>query len=218
MKPLLASSFGLSADWVSAYAAIIAVVLAVVGGLIAAREYRSGQEWKRLEFAASLLGRLTTDPKLETCCILLDWAPRRIAVPEAYRCFLPPNHPGYFVHTMDALREALNKRPADCEAASEEAKGNPAEGPLRFSWQEVFYRDYFDRFFDFLNEAYDCVRMKLLKAGDLKRLTYWLNKISKEKSTFDAFILDYHYAIGVKGLCHEFSKLRDESGKHKTVI
>jgi len=183
-------NWGSVADWGSAIANALLALIAGIGGFVAYKEYSNAQKWKRLEFAAQHLERFWSDPKIEACCIFLDWEARRMKVPEAYGVFTESKH---FVHTHAQLRSAMNSS-LEKDLAQSEAGPASEETSHQFKWQEVMYRDYFDRLFDFLAQSNNSLRMGILKPQDLEQLVYWLSKILAEhKDMFEQFLTKYKY-------------------------
>ena len=62
--------------------------IGALGGLaFGLYQYSVNQKWQQSELAAKQLEMLSTDPKLWMCCLFLDWATRRIPIPEDYKIF-----------------------------------------------------------------------------------------------------------------------------------
>jgi hypothetical protein len=172
---------------------ILGTTLAV--GTLAAGvyQYYIAQKWKRAEFAASQLELLTSDPDLELCCKLLDWAGRVSSVPEKYRAV---TNEKTFMHDWQTMKEAMLP-----EEDSDRAD---------WDWQHMMYRDIFDRYFGYLESINHYVSVKLISVRDVASLAYWLEQLDKprflpdeQQSLFRDFIARYHYE-GVRELTRRF--------------
>lgn len=174
---------GLGAEWVSAIANAVLALAAIVGGYFAFREFSNAQKWKRVEVAAQYVEKLWTDHKIQACCIFLDWSERRMKVPEDYEGLMEG---AYFTHSTAALRAAMNSVIED---------GKTVDASVSFSWQEVMYRDYFDRFFEYLVQCNDALDLGLIEERDFAPLVYWLERLmdGKDGSIFKAFIGRHKY-------------------------
>jgi hypothetical protein len=140
-------------------------------------QYMKAQRWKRAEFAAKQLEKLTTDPLLSMACTLLDWADRTLKVPE---CCKSKTEADTFVHDWAVLETAM-------------APGLWPDGREGFQWQEVLYRDIFDHFFTYLDMLNHYVDIKIISVDDLSILKYWLEQINRpelaaRKPIFQGFI------------------------------
>jgi hypothetical protein len=165
---------------------------AVLGGLaFGLYEYHTAQKWKKSEFAARQLEKLSTDSKLALCCQFLDWERRRMLVPSDYAAFTTDK---VFVHDWKTLATAMR----------------PEEETTGFNWQEVMYRDYFDHFFGYLERINHSREIRLIRKQDVSSLKYWLEQIGTprflgagDRSVFPDFLEYYGYS-GVMALMREF--------------
>jgi hypothetical protein len=162
-------------------------------------QYYRAQIWKKSEFAAAQLQRLSDDPALTLCCIFLDWGPRRIAVPKNYAVFTTNNETS-FTHDWDSLKAALV----------------PEHKDANFQFPLVLYRDTFDKFFTYLDRINHYLHVGLFKVEDVYPLYYWLNELKesrylspKDKHIFLTFIDHYHY-VGVRALMKKFEHYERE--------
>jgi hypothetical protein len=156
-------------------------------------QYYRSQVWKKSEFAAAQLQRLTDDPTLALCCVFLDWGARRIAVPKEYSVFTSDNQTS-FVHDWNNFKAAMQ----------------PEYQEANFQFPLVLYRDSFDQFFVYLDRINHYIAIGLFKVEDVYPLSYWLGELkasryleSKDKHVFLTFIEHYHY-WGVKSLMKKF--------------
>lgn len=162
-------------------------------------QYYRSQVWKKSEFAAAQLQRLTDDPTLALCCIFLDWGPRKIAVPKEYSVFTDNNETS-FVHNWDNLKTAMK----------------PEYKEANFQFPLVLYRDSFDQFFVYLDRINHYIGIGLFKVEDVYPLSYWLNELkasrylqAKDQHVFLTFIDHYHYT-GVRSLMKKFDHYERE--------
>ena len=59
-------------------------VIGIGGILFGVYQYRQAQKWKRLEFAANQLQRLTSVPELAVAYMFLNYSKRGVPLPEKY--------------------------------------------------------------------------------------------------------------------------------------
>lgn len=155
-----------------------------LGGLIFGLiQYVKAQHWKRAEFAAKELDKLTSDPLLSMACTLLDWTGRTFEVPASYR--FKAEEPS-FIHDWSILEKAMTPSLI------------PDDGRDGFIWQEVLYRDIFDHLFTYLDLINHYVEIKLIKDEDIKILKYWMEQIARSelaggRSIFYGYIKKFGY-------------------------
>jgi hypothetical protein len=156
-------------------------------------QYYVAQKWKRAEFAASQLELLTSDPDLELCCKLLDWAGRVSSVPQKYR---DVTNDRTFMHDWLTMKEAMLPE-EDSDRAT-------------WDWQHMMYRDIFDRYFGYLESINHYISVNLISVRDVASLAYWLEQLDKprflpdeEQALFRHFIDRYQYE-GVRELIRRF--------------
>jgi hypothetical protein len=182
----------------------VSVVGAVLGfgGLgFGLYQYYVAQKWKRAEFAAEQLEKLSSDPDLELCCKLLDWAVRISPVPERYASLTAEKT---LVHDWSIMREAM--LPEEDSAQTQ------------WGWQHMMYRDVFDKFFDYLERINHYISIRLISEKDVSSLSYWLRQIacprflpSEESSLFVRFVERYGYD-GVTQMMQRFRAEGPENG------
>jgi len=176
---------------------LVTISLALAGiaaFLFGIYEFRIAQKWKKSEFAAKQLEKLTTDPKLVLCTLFLDWSPRKVPVPSAYRLMIKKTT---FIHKWTTLAEAMR----------------PEDEKERFTWEEVVYRDSFDYFFNYLEDINHFINIGLVSIRDVESLKYWVKEIAMprfaeemdrpQRSIFGDFLESYRY-IGVFDLMKKF--------------
>jgi hypothetical protein len=150
-------------------------------------QYTKAQRWKRAEFAAKEIDKLSTDPLLSLACTLLDWNSRTLAVPESYKYKVEKDS---FVHSWAILEKAMVPK-----------RLYPDDS---FDWQEVLYRDIFDHFFIYLVRINHYVDINLISVDDISILKYWLQQIDRpemadKKPIFHGYIRKFGFA-GVNNL------------------
>ena len=158
-------------------------------------QYYRAQVWKKSEFAAAQLQRLTDDPDLALCCVFLDWGERKIPVPERYKVFTA-NSEVSFKHDWDSVKQALT----------------PENKESNFNFPLVLYRDLFDKFLVYLEGINFYLSRGLFKVDDVCSLKYWLDELRRsrylkgeDQKVFMKFIDHYHYE-GVKSLMKKLDK------------
>lgn len=146
------------------------IALATV--MIAVYQYTKAQKWKRSEFAARLLEKLSQDPALLLCCKALDWKSKPLPIPPKYRL---DENDGTFQHDVEILTSAMR----------------PHTEVSTFCREEVLYRDLFDEFFAFLEEVDHYISRGLISVKDVSPLEYWLEAIAHPRFSQEPIFLDY---------------------------
>jgi len=173
----------------------IGVFLTIAGVVFAVIQFRSAQKWKRLEYAAQQMNRLFSDPKLEACCVFLDWKTRTFNVPPQYKASVNEDH---FIHSWSALGSAMVRWE---ENSIEQPEILGSKTKAGYNWQEVMYRDYFDYFFEFLGSMRSSVGSGLLTPKDILPLKYWVILIKETHGQlFENFVKDYRYDQTIEDL------------------
>ena len=140
---------------------LVSVILALGGLAFGLYQYYIAQKWKRAEFAAQQLEKLSADPELDLCCKLLDWAIRISPVPEKYAALTDEKT---YVHDWRILHQAMLP-----EESSDKAD---------WDWQHTMYRDTFDKLFNYLERINHYISINLISERDVTTLRYWLEQIS----------------------------------------
>lgn len=176
-------------EWLQSHE-IIKSWLTIVGGLLALSfglyRYHKGQLWKKSEFAASQLDLLWKDDRIRFCCLALDCSTKSVTVPAA--------HGPAFTHTARLMQEALrteNER-------------------VDFDWPLSYYRECFDRFFDYLSTINHYIDIGLFTAQDILPLHYWLKQIASPRFLDSKPLLvdycRYHDFDGVEALLKKIER------------
>jgi len=180
---------------------LIGTVLAFGGLGFGLYQYYIAQRWKRTEFAAQQLEKLSADPELDLCCKLLDWAVRLSPVPEKYASLTDEKT---FVHDWRIMLQAMLP----------EEDSNKVD----WDWQHMMYRDTFDKFFNYLERINHYISIHLIAEKDVASLRYWLEQISAprflppdQKTLFLRFIERYDYQ-GVLEMMKRFQVVRHTPG------
>lgn len=158
-------------------AQILAVIIAPVGGLIAAfraiQEMREGRRQKQVEFrwrqakeAEGYLERLFANKRAAAACRMLDWQGREFTLGNGEKVEI------WWQHVHKALRT----------------------DNLIFDVREVFIRDAFDALLGEIERIEQMVSINLVRFEDVSRpIGYFVNLMAKEKPVFEGFILKYGY-------------------------
>lgn len=140
------------------------VSLVAVGGfLFGVLQYQQAQRWRRLEYAANQLQRLQSDADLVLATTFLDFSKRRVPLPERYWDYAGQR---VFQHDCQTLYRVMALRYEDT--------------PEFFIYVEVF-----ERLFGYLAQIYEFLDMRLLKASDVKALTWILTNLAQPQWTTD---------------------------------
>src|SRR5690606_12796756 len=157
---------------------IIGGVIVIVGFLFGVYQYYVAQRWKKAEFAANQLLKLSSNPDLELCCRILDWAQRPFLIPERYHALTGQT---VLNHTWQELAQAMKPETI-----------NPT-----FTGQPALYRELFDEFFTYLSDIDHFISIGLINLKDVSSLRYWLEQIANPRFTpepiFKHYIEFYQY-------------------------
>jgi hypothetical protein len=153
-------------------------------------QYTKAQRWKKAEFAAKELDKLSSDSTLAMACLFLDWEQRRIDIPQQFKSRTKDET---FVHSWGALELAMSPDLV------------PKDGRDGFTWQEVMYRDIFDKFFTYIHMINHYLEINLLEKKDIAVLKYWMEQVCKsklhnKKPIFKDYLVSFGYT-GVVSLC-----------------
>lgn len=172
---------------------LIGLFIGIAGFLIGMSRYEKAQKWKKAEFAAQQLEKLSNDPVLELATIMLDWEGRKVTIPDKYKHFTEEYT---FVHSWAHMKKAMVGSLV------------PENGQYDFDWQDVLYRDTFDYFFSYLERIDHFIDSNLISTEDVKPIEYWLEQINKSKfnndSVFSEYIKYFEYT-GVNDLMKKFA-------------
>jgi hypothetical protein len=131
---------------------LFVALAALAGFFIGLYQYRKAQRWKRLEFAASQLQRLTTDPDLLLAMMFLEYSKMDVPLPEKYRVLIDADT---FQHDSSTLSTMM-------------APGYFERTPTYF-----IYREAFMRLFEYFEQLFQFVDMGLIQVSDIKG-TKWV--------------------------------------------
>lgn len=139
----------------------ISVALAAIAGFFfGLYQYRQAQTWKRLEFAAGQIQRLTSDPDLVLAITFLEYSKMEIPLPEKYAKIAKTDT---FEHDSSQLSRMME--PDYFERTAE----------------YFIYREAFMRLFEYLEQIYQFIDMKLIKATDVKGIAWVLRQIAQPR-------------------------------------
>lgn len=152
-------------------------------------QYTAAQKWKRLEYVASVLSKINIDEDLMLAVTFLDWRKRDIFIPQRFLA----NHDEekWFQHTHLRMAEAfdLNNREPIIEHGNVDLKID------HLNIVNIVYVETFDKFFLYLGQINDFIKMGLIKFDDVTDLNYLLNRINSLKVNGKYVFRDYlrHY-------------------------
>jgi hypothetical protein len=171
---------------------IIALAVAVVGGLIAAfkaldetRENRRQRvrelRWRKAELAREIIGKLHASKRFHDALVMVDWTGRDYEV-----------SPG---NVKEIKWEDL---PAALRLWEE---------PISFDEKEVYIRDCFDELFDGLNLLEHYLRTDLLDFKDVEfPMAYYIGKVVERGDDIAGLMNHYGYRLA-KAFIERFPKL-----------
>ena len=168
---------------------VIEITLALVGvaGLLfGSYEYRQAQTWKRLEFAASQIQRLTSDPDLILAVTFLEYSGMKIPLPEKYWKLARAQT---FNHDCDKLSKMMDAEHFEQTAAY------------------FVYREAFARLFEYLEQIHQFIEMKLIKVNDVKGIKWVLEQIAAPRFISKTILIQH-----LQGNFKDVIKLMDIMG------
>ena len=164
---------------------VLAQALAFLGFGFGLWQYSKAQAWKRLEFAASVLDRLRTDPTLRLALFFLDWKARMLFLPKELADY---GHDGAkFEHSIErmATAYAMESRSRIAETDDYELK------PEFTTPQYLLYIDVLDRFFEYLGQVQAFLELGVLETKDIRALGYWVNRLGTLKHNGQSVFMPY---------------------------
>lgn len=157
--------------------ALLAWLIAIVGGLIAAfravsemkltREQRAHDlAWQQAKEAFAMTDRIGSDGALRTATLMLDYDSRNFVMPSGQESVITR------AKVMEGLRLTN----------------------LRFDEEEVFIRDTFDQFFSYLDRIEIAIEVGLVRKKDIIPLVdYYADLMNRNQSAFASFMSRYGY-------------------------
>lgn len=139
---------------------LVVALAAIAGFFFGLYQYRQAQTWKRLEFAAGQVQRLTSDPDLVLAITFLEYSKMEIPLPEKYAKITKTDT---FEHDSSQLSRIME--PDHFERTTE----------------YFVYREAFMRLFEYLEQIYQFIEMRLVKASDVKGITWILRQIAQPR-------------------------------------
>ena len=136
---------------------VLVLIAAIAGFLFGVYQYQQAQKWKRLEFAASQLQRMYEDPELVLAGTFNNYSARRVPLPEKYWGYYGGK---VFDHDCRKMYRLMSSR---------------YERELDF----FIYNDAFERLFEYLEQMYAFVEMKLIKVDDIRSLDWIIKDLVK---------------------------------------
>ena len=141
----------------------LVALVGIVGFLFGVFQYRQAQQWKRLEFAASQLERLQSDPDLALASTFLDTSERGVPLPEKYWDFVGAH---IFNHNCQTMYRAM---------------AITYENTPEF----FIYADVYSRLFGYLAQISAFIDMKLITVSDVKTLRWILQDLARPQWAAD---------------------------------
>lgn len=150
---------------------VLVSTVGVVGFLFGLYQYYQAQKWKRLEFAAAQLQRLSSEPELKLATLFLNYSRRGVPLPETYWNYANAK---VFEHDCKHMYTYLQQHYTN---------------EVSF----FIYSDTIDCLFEYLDQIYSFIDMKLITVKDVSSLRWILDVIEKpqwaEKEGFDTCLL-----------------------------
>lgn len=179
---------------------IVTAMVGVAGLWFGLLQYRSAQTWKRLEFAASVLNKINSDPDLRLAITFLDWRQRDFVLPERYLSLASKMRT--FRHDHKQMAEAFDLRNREFLTETGDLDLKLSELTL----ERILYVDVFDRLFEYLEQVHAFINMGLIKLEDVVLVNYWANRVYEiqvsDRYIFREYLAHYKYK-GVLALVNQ---------------
>jgi hypothetical protein len=174
-------------------------LIALTGAVVALFQYHQAQKWKRLEFAANQLERLSRDPVLDLALTFLDWEEGKLVLPDNLGHLADSHEDGIhtFRHQKQRLIAALSPNP------QKDAELN-------------VYRVVFEHLFDYFEQVEKFIRLKVIREKEVMNgLEFWIKKISPSKDKTDDTSVSIFYQYLVDNQYDEVQKLISRLERNK---
>jgi hypothetical protein len=140
--------------------AILVSIAAIFGFLFGVFQYWQAQKWKRLEFAANQIQRLTTEPDLALAVSFLEYSKMKIPLPEKYQVFAADDDKvKIFDHDSKDYSKVMELDYFKVDA------------------NYFIYRQSTMRLFEYLQQIHQFIAMGLIKTNDVAGLKWVLDMI-----------------------------------------
>ncbi len=173
----------------------LALVIGAVGGVIAAVraivEMRRNREqaaqelrWKQTREAKKILDEMKADSGSTYAMRMLDWSGRSYPISESERVAIK----------QEDVHEALQN------------------DDLRFTKKQVFIRDCFDSFLDYLEELEYDIGTRLIMFPDVEaQLEYYVRIMARHKTVYAAHMAQWDFTHAL-AFCERFAVWREAPG------
>jgi hypothetical protein len=136
---------------------VLVLIAAIAGFLFGVYQYQQAQKWKRLEFAATQLQRMYEDPELVLASMFNNYSARKVPLPEKYWYYYEGK---VFDHDCRKMYRLMSSR---------------YEAELDF----FIYNDAFEKLFEYLEQIYAFIEIKLIKIEDIRSLDWIIEDLVK---------------------------------------
>lgn len=193
--------------------------------LLAIRQYKRAEQWKRAEFVAREVKDFESNPAVRNALSMIDWSTRRVNLAQKQN---PTDEDLEFVTRTIQWKALL---PHTVKSQSWRFKAGDSElspalhsGPLKegFTLTEARIRDSYDLFLDYLQRFSSFVESDLLTVDQLRPyIGYWIDDIASEdgsdsdlawRCTLLVYI-DFYRFRGVQRLFNSFGRAIDPDSK-----
>lgn len=153
-------------------------------------QYRAANTWKRIEYTASVLDKINSDPDLRLAITFLDWREREISIPSR---FTPTDPQKSFTHTHAKLAQAF-----DLDSREKLEETGQLDLKKEFLTPEfIMYVEIFDRFFDYMVQLDQFIKNGLVAREDVQIINYWAKRVNdlkfNGKPIFENYLEYYNY-------------------------
>jgi len=155
-------------------------VVTMIGIFLGVWQYRKGQNWKRMEFASSLVRRVSEEPTLSLATLFIDWKKRMIRLPDIYQTLEQVEKEctsNFFYHSYQEMAATFSIKVREVIPETNRLEIKESE----ITVQRTVYIDSFDRLFEFFQEVESFLSMRLIKSSDIDVLAYWAEKLLNTK-------------------------------------
>jgi hypothetical protein len=136
-------------------------VVTMSGIMFGIWQYRQGQNWKRMEFASSLVRRVSQEPTLSLATLFIDWKKRKILLPEGYKFLDQDQEDGTstsFDHSYSEMSTTFSSEVREIILETGRLEIKESEVTV----QRTVYIDSFDRLFEYFQEVDSFLSMHLI--------------------------------------------------------
>jgi len=173
-------------DW-KKYKDIATLIIVLLGAFVGLRQYVKTQQWKKMEYAVSLIEKFYGDIDCRLAITLLDWRSLELQIPDRFKHLSKENET--FIHSYRAMATAFSYsiRERIVETGSYDLR------PEFITVTNVVYIDVFDRFFKSFENLSTFIKTGLIRKEDLEPLVFWADRVCNFE--FNGSLVFHEYLV-----------------------